>query len=631
MVGTEARMVYSNTAIGIFAILFALASCALAADEPVAVPAAKDLPAMCRTAKAEFRPLAEIDVQKAKSTLIEAIDRLDQRLTLAGVNGQDWRKYLQTENLRDCLQAEKQPSKDVLVQVYQRYSAGHRGLELVWFLDVQQALQNYIAVLNAIENPQVKTAYEERMEKLAASLEAYLTKPTTDDALVISESVRWLENAGQAPTVVEAITQHFVQPNFLAEISPAVLGAGIAGPIDETMPVHDCILGTDVYGTAHTVGQTSVEVPTDPNFGVLDTIFIGITTSDNVGYHGPVTVYSSSTTSLAARKRLWIDAEGLSSYPGVSKAVTEVNICDIQSNKGRRIVENMAWKRAGKQQSEAECIASSHAEARLNERMDQQAAEAIGNANKQYTEKFYKPFTERKLFPQMLRFATAEQGISVTGLQAGGGKVGAPVAPPPVVEGADMSLRLHESAVNNLAFDGLAGRTVYEEELQATVTDALGHLPEKMKGDEDGKPWAITFANRQPISVTFADDGFKITIRGVKYYKGQDAHPGMDVSAAYKIEQTATGFKAVREGDIQVFPPDFVPGKQVDARRQVIRKLLEKRFAKVFEPEIIGEGLELPGKWQAAGKLQPIQLVCRDGWLVIAWKRATAEPKVAAE
>lgn len=628
MAGTKTRMVHPLTAIGVYAMLFALAGYATAADEPTSP---QDLPALCRTAKGEFRPVTQSDAQKAKKVLVEALSRLDKRLTLAGENGQEWRKYLQWGDFQKCVQDEKQPNKDVLVQVYQRYAAGHPGLELVWFLDVQQATQNYIAMLNAVDNPQVKTAYEERMDKLAASLDAYVSKPTTEDALVISESVRWLENAGQAPAVVEIITQRFVQPNFLGEVSPALISAGIAESVDETISIRDCILGTDIHGTAHTVGQTSVELPPDPNFGVLDTIFFGTTTSNNVGYHHPVTIFSSSTTSLAARKRLWVSAEGLFSYPGVSNASTKINICDIQSNKGRRMVENVAWKRAGKQQGQAECIASSHAEARLNERIDQQAAEAVGTANKQYTEKFYKPFTERKLFPQVLRFATTEKGIGITGLQAGGGKVGAPSSPPAVAEGADMSLRLHESAVNNLAFDALAGRTVYEEELQAAVTDALGHLPEKMKGDDDGKPWAITFANRQPISVTFADDGYKITIRGVKYYKGQDAHPGMDVSASYKIEQTATGFKAVRQGDIQVFPPDFVPGKQVDARRQVIRKLLEKRFAKVFEPEIVGEGLELPGKLKSAGKLQPIQLVCRDGWLVIAWKRPAAEAKVAAE
>ena len=65
-----------------------------------------------------------------------------------------------------------------------------------------------------------------------------------------------------------------------------------------------------------------------------------------------------------------------------------------------------------------------------------------------------------------------------------------------MVDGADMSLQIHESMINNLAFDALAGRTVYEEKVQAAAIDALGHLPEKMKGDEDGKPWAITFAPR---------------------------------------------------------------------------------------------------------------------------------------
>ncbi|MEN6558666.1 MAG: hypothetical protein ABFC54_10845, partial [Thermoguttaceae bacterium] len=178
----------------------------------------------------------------------------------------------------------------------------------------------------------------------------------------------------------------------------------------------------------------------------------------------------------------------------------------------------------------------------------------------------------------------------------------------------------------NLAFDALAGRTVYEEKVQAAVVDALGKLPDKMKGDDDGKPWAITLAPRQPISLTLADNGFKITIRGVKFYKGGDAHPGMNISATYKIVRSGEGagvrFKAVRQGDIEVLPPDFKPGKQIDARRQVIRKLLQKRFAKVFEPEIVGNGFELPGKWKAAGKMTPIQVDIKDGWLTIAWRRA---------
>ena len=201
-----------------------------------------------------------------------------------------------------------------------------------------------------------------------------------------------------------------------------------------------------------------------------------------------------------------------------------------------------------------------------------------------------------------------------------------------MVEGADMSLRLHESMINNLAHDAIAGRTIHEEKVQAAATNLLGELPEKMKGDEDGQPFAITFARRQPISVAFADDGFKVTIRGVEYRKGANKSNAMNITAAYKIEKTPKGFKAVRQGEIEVFPPDFVPGagQQLDAQRQIMRTLLKKRFAKVFEPEFLGEGLELPGKWKAAGKMLPIEVVCRDGWLVIAWKHAAPEPAAVA-
>ncbi len=100
----------------------------------------------------------------------------------------------------------------------------------------------------------------------------------------------------------------------------------------------------------------------------------------------------------------------------------------------------------------------------------------------------------------------------------------------------------------------------------------------------------------------------------------------MIISAAYKIEKTAQGFKAVRQGKIKV----GVPGGKMGGQQVAVAVLLGKRFEKIFEPEILGQGLELPGKWKAAGKLLPIQVVCREGWLVIAWKRSAAEPKVAA-
>jgi hypothetical protein len=610
---------------------FAASTCAVdSGTADAAIPRDK-LAAACRAAKAEFHPIGKPDAAQAKTVLLEAAERLDQRLTQDGPNGEAWREYLLWGKMQEALRGEKDPDLSLLTRIYGRYTAGYEGLELVWFLDVRYALHNYIATSNALNDHTLRARSEQILDKLADSIDAYLAKPTTETALVISESVRWLQNAHQAPQLVKAIQLHLAMPNVIGEASSGLVAAGIIESVDEVTQITDCIMGTSIFGTAHTVGKTNAALAPNSDVGVLDTLFFGTANSCNVGYHGPVTIFSSSSSSLAACKRMWITEEGLFAHPAVSNAETSICINDIQSRKGRRFIERAAWKRAGKQQACAEYIASRHAEQRLNERIDEQAAESLEKANHDYAKKYHEPFGERKLLPELMHFSSTERAICFVGLQAGGGKVGAPGMPPPVVEGADMTLRLHESAVNNLAFDAVAGRTVHEEKMQSAVTNALGHLPEKMKGDEDGKPWAITFAPRKPIVVAFADDGFKVTLRGVRYYKGGDRHPAMNVSASYKIEQSPQGFKAVRQGPIEVIPPDFVPGsgQRLDAKRTIIRNLLRHRFAKVFEPEFVSKGIEFKGKWKAAGKLMPIQVVSRDGWLVIAWKRAASEPKPA--
>jgi hypothetical protein len=597
-------------------------------ETPTPASGAASLVAACREAKADFHPISQSDVAQDKEVLLAAIQRLDARLSEAGPNGDAWRKYL----LWDAMPAAiDQPDSGKFWKIYDRYTADHDGLDLVWFVDVREALRRYEAISRAVHNPKVREAHATVLDRLAAALESHQAKPTPETMTVIYEYVRWLREAHQSPKLVAAILQHFDRPNFLASVSTRFIAAGIAAPVDDVAEITDCILGTSVFAKAHTVGETRVQLQPNAEMGVIDTLLLGTTTGESVGYHGPVTIFSNSITKLSGLKRMCITDEGLSAQPAVSNAETSVNICDIQSNKGRRIIEQMAWRRAGKQQSEAEAIASRHAEQRLNERIDAQADEQIEKANDQYVNKFRQPFSDRKLFPQLLRFGTSETLLSVTGRQAEQGELAAASASPPVADG-DVVLRLHESAVNNLAYEALAGRTIHEEKVQATATDLLGHLPEKMKGDDDGRPWAISFNRRDSISVSFADGGFKIVIHGDRFYKGKEGYPKMNISVVYKIVQSPAGFKAVRQGEIEVFPPDFVPGsgQRIDARQTVIRNLLKRRLEKVFEPEMLGKGIELSGKWKAAGKLMPIEVVARDGWLVIAWKLTPPEPKAAA-
>jgi len=589
-----------------------------------------DLPAMCRTAKTAFRPPTTADLQSVKVELGEAAARLDRRLSADGQNGEDWRKYLLWSEMQKEL-AGQQPDTAVLSKVYAKYLAGHEGLGLVWLLEVRHALQHYLEIAAAIENPKIKAEYEQLMDGLAHRLETYAAKSSPDDALVIGDALRWLEDLNEAPQVVTAVRERFVHPNGFFEVSADVVNRGIADRVDDTRQVRDCILDTDIYATAHTTGQTSVQLVSSEHCGVVDTILLGVTNSQNVGYHGPVEIFSCATTRFSACKRLWVDAEGLYSAPAVSNAVNEATITDIRSLKGRRLLEKMAWKRAGKKQGQAEWIAARHAEYRVNEQMDQQAGEMLGRANQSFQTKFRKPLLQHKLFPQQLVFSTTQPALQALSLAADCSQLGAPTAPPELTGQRDLAVRIHESMVNNVAGSALGGMTLREATFQAGVVDLLGELPERLKPDDDREPWAITFARLKPIFVSFADDQIKILLRGHRYFKGDESYPGMDVSAVYKIVKTPEGFNAVRQGPLEIFPPGFVPGgaQKLTSREIVIRKLLERRFSKIFDEELVGRGFTFPGTWRKVGKMRPVQMTSQDGWLTIAWQREASETSTA--
>lgn len=577
----------------------------------------------------KYHPITQADVAEAKTALIASLERLNERVSRWGQNGNAWKKYVQYEKLLAELGCDK-PDTNKLIKILSRYAANHDGLELACFVDVRQALHNYIALRNAVDNPKVKPVFEKIISDLAAASEKHSANPSNETALLISGYSRWLQDARQTPELIQALQQQFARPNFFATISADVVTAGFTDKIDDVMPVRDNILGTDIHGTAHTKGTICGRLLPCTDAAAIEAIFSGSADSENVGYHGPAIIFSNSSTKLSASKRICISADGLIAQPAVSHAETSATINDIRSKNGCRLIERIGWSRAGKQQSQAEQIASSHAEDRLNERIDAQAEETLAKANEQFQDKFKKPLVDRNLFPQLLQFSTTEQTMSVVALQAGRCKTAAPGLPPKPSVSGDITVQLHESAVNNFAFDALAGRTIREEKMQAAAVDLLGKLPDKMKGDEDGKPWAITFAAKQPISISFIDGGFILTLRGAKFYKGDDAYEEMNVTATYKIVKVGDKFKAIRPNDVEALPPSFKEGMQLSGRQQIIRSLLIKRFGKVFEKEMFGEGIELSGKWKSVGKLTPVEVVCRDGWLVLVMRRA-ADAKVAAK
>jgi len=613
------------------AVVFSILATGALADAPAAaMPAVDQLPAECRAAKATFHPVTQADLAEAKDELVEAVVRLDRRLGADADNGPGWRKYLQWDRMQSELCGNEKPDVAALTSILGKYEAGYEGLRLARFVDVRLALSRYLLIAQNVDNPALKTAYENLLDALATQLESYADAPTAKGALIIGRLIGQLEDARQVPQLIGAVRHHYARPNLWVEVSADLIDAGMGGPVDEMTPVRDVILGTDISGTGHTTGRICVELIPDPQRAAIETVFCGTTLSENVGRNGPVRIHSNGTTRLDGRMSVFLDANGLDWLPAISNAETETQITAIRDRRGRQMVERIARRRAAEQKHEAEYIASAHAEQQLNARIDSQADEMLQKANGAFREKFRRPLVERKLFPQRLDFSTTGEALHVVGLRADASQMAAPTEPPPAADGADgadLTVRIHESMVNNLLASALGGMTLGDETYKSLVVELLGELPERMQVEEGEPAWAIDFDALRPISLAFGDDQLTVTLRGRRYYRDGEDYPAMDVTAVYDIEKTEQGFAAVRQGPLEIFPPGFVPdsGKTLSTKQMVIRSLLETRFDRIFAEEMPLEDIELPGNLNKAGKLRPIRFACQDGWLSLAWKRVVDE------
>ena len=289
--------------------------------------------------------------------------------------------------------------------------------------------------------------------------------------------------------------------------------------------------------------------------------------------------------------------------------------------RGGKIVERIAWKRAYRDKRQAEAIASAHAESRVNRRIDERAGEMLSEANDAFHAKFRQPLFRHRLLPAALRFSTTPDALRVVGLGAGPSQLAAVAGPPTPAEPSDAVVRVHESMINNAATTMLAGRTVSEEQFLATIGDIFGKVPERLLPEEGKEPWEIAFAAHDPFFVTFAGDGFSVSMQAVGYTRGESTYSGMNLTARYKIEKAGDEFRAIRQGDLEVFPPGFAAeNRKLSAREQTLRRLLQTRFAKIFDEELPARGiLELPGRWSKVGPLRLAQWTTADGWMVLAW------------
>ncbi len=581
-----------------------------------------------------FTAVGDTQVGTQAAELKEALGPLRQLLTRSR-SGAGWRKFLDWNELERQAASGTNADVDTLARLYRRLDSGESSLEMPQFAAVRRAVGGYLEAVGTARNPDAAKVYGQRLDRLAAAIAEAKAAGTPQPLDMVGPTLARLAESGQAPKVVSRLRQALGMPNLLLEVDEALLSRAVNRVVDETMPVNEVILGTRIRGTGHTSGLVLLEFQPSEKRAVIDLLLTATNHSQTHGTKGPVTVHTLGTATVDARKRVFIDAAAVTSAPVEANVSISTKTAGIAVNKrcGQNLIRKIASRKVAQMQPQARAISQQRARERVRSQFEAQTADVLRRAASDYQTKFRNRLLERGWYPEMLRINSDDQRILATARKALPDQVAAFTKPPAVASAAVLSGRIHQSFFNNLTEQELAGRTLTKEELESQMQKAGRKMPESLESDADQPPWSITFAKRKPVELLVGDDTVKLTIRGSRYTSGDREFDAMDVWAMYKVESDAGKFRLVRDGDVQIYPPNFVPGggKKLSVQETSLRGILQKRFNKVFDAVIELKPLDLPGELKPLGPLPMEQLVARkDGWIAAGWRQpdAVAAPAV---
>jgi hypothetical protein len=624
----------------VLAIVFAVGTILGVTGAAIAQQDQQDLSAMFDEAGNSFKPVTPEELDKAGADLDARMTDVERFVRPTTRNGQQWLRYLKWEELKNALASEGPTDLRALTATNQKLNRDENGLEARRFRRLASALRRYMQLAQIARQDNQEEYYRTQLDAMRKQLEDYRNEQTNVAAAQIGARLNFVRGVGNSPELVSAIKREFVQPNAYMDMSTELIAAGV-DPINRREPVTDCILGTNIRSDARTTGTVGVATIPSENSAVIEFISDGRTRSTNVGRNGPAVIRSTAYTDFTATKRVELNDDAFASTNSRSHATTDTHLHSVAKSGGglgSRLVSNIGWRRARQNERRAESIAADHAEDRIDRRFNEEVNKEVRDARRRYEEEYRWPLERRGEVPEHIRFSSDKDSVSFEVAQASDLQLAAPSAPPEAPAGHDMSLRLHESAVNNYSASLLSGATgtqtkpdediKFDVKVPKWMKDAWKNRkvePTEGEGAEEPfKPYSITFQSTRPLSVNFVDGKVKLTVHIARLVSGDNTFEDWDVTGTYTPEQVNGGIVLRREEDLVMLPANFrgqLSSRQVAERRNLeielnARSAQGRGFPKSFELEPLE-----PENLADAGPLVFNQFDSGNGWLTVAWDR----------
>jgi len=614
---------------------------------------AQDLPSLVWTLRGEHRPMSAERFAPVRQELRDRARELHQVIGRSNT-AERWKEYLRWDLIEPHFQddiAINRQSLENLDAVLRRFHSDQPGLETPVFLQTARAIERYreLAFWNALTRRRDTNAiYETYLKRLQVQLRRHLEDPTVETTRKVGKALGRIEYQGQAPWLLETIRSRYRRPNIVAQVSVAALN-DLAEPISQSQPVRDYILGAKVRGTALTTGEVKLASLESPDHISLEIQLAGHITTKTVGYKKPVRVRTTGYTNYSATKQLLISDERFHAFPANvwAKARNQVrSVRKTGGDFGRKLIEKIAWKKVLQKKAQTERITEKKARRRISEKFDERVVTALTQGREKYEQKLRLPMLRRGFVPEEVHFTSTAGALLAQVSLATDRQLSTDTNPPPKDIRNDVTVQVHETAINNylpFVLSGVGMRQDAADEpskLEGDVPPWLKKLAEEDSGqeevekplEENFKPYELVFNSEHPASVSFDENRLVVRLRFavLKTSLDEDEKPleNWDFLVTYQVTRRDNSIVLTRDGQIEVFPTGFDPrwdtrmtGKQVGYRNNLAKNINRKADrGEGFPTEIVVPELKLSDENQPERTFQLQQLECDDGWLTIGYR-----------
>lgn len=588
-------------------------------------------------AKAAFEPLDESDLETARTKLAQRVIAAEQLLRRTPNQGAGWMEYLQWNGVQKQLASGTKPDVKAARETLRLLGSGAEGLEKPEMQRAATAIEEYLGVASfapAAADRQAKSfmaAVDGLAELLADDIKLKTARGSYEAERRLA-LLAGLEPTGRGKAFAQQVRNRYGRPNLHLEVQSSLLNRLVARPVNNVAPINDTILGTRVRGSGVTNGSLSVRTLPSYDRARLAFHLSGATQTNTRGVNGPVAIYTLGTTSFNASKVVELSDRAFRVLPASAQASTRSRtqgVKKIGGGLGSRIVEKIARKRVAEKKSQADAIASSKAEVRVEASLNEQLDSQIIDARRRYDDGLTKPMRRRRATARHLIQRTTPGSLIVEAVQADKGQLAAWDSAPTTVS-APLSATLHQTAVNNLLDAYLGGATLsrysVEEPTKINIVTPpwLKLKAEKPAPGNEFKPWSLRLRATRPVSVEFAASRITAIIHAAEMKVEDKSYKNWDLIAVYEPALVEGSWHLIRQGDIDVLPTRFDPnsGDKMASSDVGLRNNLSKALNEEdrFPSTVKIDPIDLTSRGGNVKFLSMAGMRVSEGWLATGWR-----------